>query len=95
MEVKEIQNRIEKLSKKTLPKDELLKVQVKEYEDWEGDEILDVIIVLEGKKKLDVEKTIELRRLVRDELEESDEGRFSMFKFVIREEAGELGIAIP
>ncbi|MCY4048391.1 MAG: hypothetical protein OXF24_02260 [Hyphomicrobiales bacterium] len=95
MEIKEIQTRIEKISKKTLPKGEFVKVRVKEYEDWEGEEILDVVIILEGKKKFDAKKSLEMSRLVHDELVESDENRFPMFQFVLKEEAGELGIAIP
>ncbi|MCY4053571.1 MAG: hypothetical protein OXE98_06795 [Hyphomicrobiales bacterium] len=95
MEIKEIQTRIEKISRKTLPKGEFVKVRVKEYEDREGEEVLDVVIILEGKRKFDAKKSIKLSRLVRDELVESDEERFPMFQFVIKEEAGELGIAIP
>ena len=95
MDVKEIRTRIEKLSMKTLSKGEFIKAQVKEDEDWQGNEILDVTIVLEGRKEFDTEKSFKLSRLVRDELVESDEKRFPMFKFVIKEEAGELGIAIP
>ena len=67
-----------------MPKGEFVKVQVREDEDWEGDEILDVIIVLERKEKLDAKRTIKLSRFVRDELAESDEEHFPMFKFVTK-----------
>lgn len=73
MEIKEIQTLMEKLSRKMLPKGEFVEVQVREDEDREGDEILDVLIVLEGKEKLDAEKTIKSSMFVRDELAESDE----------------------
>ena len=95
MRIKDIQELVERLSKDMLPKGELVKVYVKESEDWEGDEFLDVIIVFEGKKKLDHKKTLRLGPLARKEMVESGDFRFPMIDFVVKGEAGELGIAIP
>ena len=78
-----------------LPKGELVKVHVKENEYWEGGKFLDVIIVFEGKKKLDHKKTLRLGPLTRKEMIESGDSRFPMIDFVVKDEAGELGIAIP
>lgn len=95
MQIKEIQNLVERLSEGMLPKGELVKVHVEEKEDWEGEEFLDVIIVFEGKQELDHKKTLRLGPLTRKEMIESGDSRFPMIDFVVKEEAGELGIAIP
>ena len=95
MEIEEIRNLVEKLAGGMLPKGELVKVHVREDEDWEGGKILDVIIVFEGKKKLDHKKTLRLGPLVHKELVEFGDSRFPMIDFVVRDEAGVLGIAIP
>lgn len=95
MRIKEIQDLVERLSKGMLPKGELVKVYVKESESWEGDEFLDVIIVFEGKKELDHKKTLRLGPLTRKEMIEYGDSRFPMIDFVVKDEAGELGIAIP
>ena len=95
MEIEEIRNLVEKLAGDMLPKGELVKVHVREDEDWEGGKILDVIIVFEGKKKLDHKKTLRLGPLVHKKLVESGDSRFPMIDFVVKDEAGMLGIAIP
>ncbi|MCY4049550.1 MAG: hypothetical protein OXF24_08185 [Hyphomicrobiales bacterium] len=95
MEIDEIRDFVEKLSRSMLPKGEFVKVHVREDEDWEGDKILDVIIVFEGKKKLDHKETLRLGPLVHKELVESGDPRFPMIDFVVKDEAGVLGIAIP
>ena len=95
MEIKEVQSIVERLSRSMLPKGEFVKVHVKESEDWEGDEILDVIIVFEGKKKLNHDKTLSLGPLLREKMIESGDSRFPMIDFVVKDEAGVLGIAIP
>ena len=95
MQIEEIQDLVKRLSKGMLPEGELVKVYVKEGEDWEGEEFLDVIIVFEGKKKLDHKKTLRLGPLARKEMIEFGDSRFPMIDFVVKDEAGELGIAIP
>ena len=95
MAIREVRDIVEKLSKEMLPKGELVKVHVKEDEDWEGDEILDVIIVFEGKKKINHKKTLRLGPLLRKEMIESGDSRFPMIDFVVKDEAGVLGITIP
>ena len=94
MKKEEIQTVVETLFKEVLPKEKLVKVEVEEEEDWDGDETLNIIVVFDGKKLLDAKKTLELTWRAHRKLEE-DEDRFPTFGFCIKEEAGELGIALP
>lgn len=93
MELDEIKTFVEAKFKKLFPRSKYVKAVVEEDEDWEGDEILDIIIVFDGIKKLDSEKIVTLCREIRDGLTESEEERFPMVGFVIKSEAGEMGIA--
>ena len=93
MEIEEIRTIIEKLFRELLPREKLVKVEIEEDEGWQGDEILNIIVVFDG-KRLNAKKTVELTCRARKKIEE-DEDRFPMFGFVVKEEAGELGIALP
>ena len=97
MELKkeEVKNITEQQFRSSLPEVELVKVVVTPDEDWVGDEILNIIIVLDTKKKrqtLDSSKTIELRRRVRSRLVEKEDHRFPIIDFVLKSEAGQLGV---
>ena len=83
-----------KLFKEILPKDKLVKVDVKEREDWYGEEILRIMIVYSG-QQLDGEGTLMLRTLAHRELAKADEERCPVFGFVVKKEAWEMGIEIP
>ena len=52
MELDEIKTFVEAKFKKLFPRTNYVKAVVEEDEDWEGDEILDIIIVFDGIKKL-------------------------------------------
>ncbi|MCY4052628.1 MAG: hypothetical protein OXE98_01970 [Hyphomicrobiales bacterium] len=93
MELEKIQTIVETLFVELLPEAKLVKVEVQEEESWEGDELLNIIIVFDG-KRLDAKKTNELTWRVRKKTGE-DEDRFLLFGFVVKEEAGEMGITLP
>ncbi|MCY4035516.1 MAG: hypothetical protein OXF29_07635, partial [Hyphomicrobiales bacterium] len=58
MELEKIQTIVETLFVELLPEAKLVKVEVQEEESWEGDELLNIIIVFDG-KRLDAKKTNE------------------------------------
>ena len=93
MELEDIRTFVEERFKKSFPRIKYVKVVVKEDEGWEGDELIDIIVVFDGAKKLDSKKTVALYREISDWLTESEEERFPMLGFVIKAEAGEMGIA--
>ncbi len=95
LKLEEVQRLTEEEFAKLMPDVELVKVKVKPGEDWEGDEILDIIIVFDTKKKkktLDANKTIKLLSQVRSHLRKAEEQRFPLFYFVIKSEARQLRI---
>lgn len=69
-------------------------MHVKGNIDWEGDEILEVVIVFEG-KKLNHKKTLRLGPLVHQKPAKFGDSRFPMIEFVIKDGAREPGIAMP
>ena len=83
-----------KLFKEILPKDKLVKVDVKEREDWYREEVLRVMIVYSG-QQLHGEGTLMLGTLAHGELAKADEERCPVFGFVVKEKAWEMGIEIP
>ena len=83
-----------KLFKEILPKDELVKVDVKKGEDWHGGEVLRVMIVYSG-QQLDGEGALMLGTLAHRGLAKADGERCPVFGFVVKEEAWEMGIEIP
>lgn len=93
MKVEEIQSIVKTLFEELLPKAKLVKVEVQEDEGWDEDEELNIIIVYDG-KGLDGKKTLELTWRAHEKMGE-DEDRYPTFGFVVKEEAGELGIALP
>ena len=93
MELEKIRTIVEALFAELLPEAKLVKVEVQEEESREGDELLNIIVVFDG-ERLDAKKTNELTWRTHTELAE-DEDRFPMFGFVVKEEAGEMGIALP
>lgn len=76
-----------------LPKAKLARVVVRESEAWEGDEVLDIFFVLEKRQELDSRKVNELARRMRSKLVESDEERWPIIGFLLKEEVGEMGAA--
>lgn len=95
MEIEKIRTTVETQFRELFPKEKLVKVEVEEEEeDRDGDETLNIIVVFDGKKLLGGKRTLELTWRVRRKLEK-DEDRFLTFGFCIKEEAGELGIALP
>ena len=92
MEMGKIQAIVEALFTKLIPEAKLVKVEIEEEEGWQGGEMLNIIVVFDG-KRLDAKKTNELTWRVRRKIGE-DEDRFPLFGFVVKEEAGELGIEL-
>lgn len=94
LKTEKIQAIVGKLFKEILPKDKLVKVDVKEREDHYGEEVIRIMIVYSG-PSLDGAKTLKLGTLARWELADADEERCPVFGFVVKEEAWEMGIEIP
>ena len=95
LKLEEVQRLAEEEFGKLMPDVELVKVKVKPGEDWEGDEILDIIIVYDTKKKkkvLDADKTTELLSQVRMSMVDKEDERFPIVSFVIKSEARQLRI---
>ena len=93
MELEKIQTIVKRLFAKLIPEAKLVKVEIEEEEGWQGGEMLNIIVVFDG-KRLDAKKTNELTWRVRKKIGE-DEDRFPLFGFVVKEEAGEMGIELP
>lgn len=72
----------------------LVKVVIEPGEDWDGDKILDIVFVFDGVRKLDIEKVLDLGRLVQIKAAEivDDEDRYPMIDFINKKDAEVMGI---
>lgn len=96
MEISEIKNLVENQFKRLAPNDEFIDAVIKPGEDWEGDKILNIIIVYDTKKReklLGSRQTMALRRELHSRLRKSEEARFPIIGFVVKSEARELSLA--
>ena len=58
---KNMEELVKKMFGKLWPQARLVSVEAKPSKDWDGDDILDVTIVFEGKEHVNMGKTFELR----------------------------------
>ena len=88
------ENRLKEMFKEPSSNAKLVKVVIEPGEDWDGDKILDIVFVFDGVRKLDIEKVLDLGRLVQIKAAEivDDEDRYPMIDFINKKDAEAMGI---
>ena len=81
---------VEGLARNRFGASEVTRVAVSDYDDWTGDECLDVVVVWDDSvNRFDAEKAADFKRDLRAELDKRDGSPFPVVSFIARSEDAE------